>query len=55
MAATTRNEEALADKFELHELSAAAKADAGERTATVREAFRTHRKAVFWSMALSAA
>lgn len=33
----------------------AAKADAAEHTISVREAFRQHRKAVLWSMALSVA
>jgi SP family general alpha glucoside:H+ symporter-like MFS transporter len=54
-AATTRTEHELADKFEMKELAGAARADEQERTATVMSAFRTHKKAVFWSMALSAA
>lgn len=36
-------------------LSAAANADAQEHDATVWQAFLTHKKAVFWSMALSGA
>jgi SP family general alpha glucoside:H+ symporter-like MFS transporter len=33
----------------------AAAADASEHSMTLRQAFNTHRKAIFWSMALSGA
>lgn len=36
-----------------HLVKDAATADASEHTMSVREAFRIHKKAVFWSMALS--
>jgi SP family general alpha glucoside:H+ symporter-like MFS transporter len=55
MAAVSQNQDALADKFDVKELSGAAQADAIERNATVWEAWRTHKKAVLWSMALSGA
>lgn len=54
-ANTSRTEQELADKFELKELTGAAQATEQERTATVASAFKSHKKAVFWSMALSAA
>lgn len=55
MAAVSHNQDALADKFDVKELSGAAQADANERNSTVWEAWRTHKKAVLWSMALSGA
>jgi hypothetical protein len=53
--ATTTNQDALADKFDVKELSGAAQADEKERTSTIMGAWRTHKKAVLWSMALSGA
>ena len=38
-----------------HLVKDAATADAAEHTMSVRQAFKIHKKAVFWSMALSAA
>jgi SP family general alpha glucoside:H+ symporter-like MFS transporter len=43
------------DAIDVKGLSAAAKADAQEHQQTILEAFLIHKKAVFWSMALSAA
>ena len=43
------------DAVDIKGLSAAAKADAQEHQQTILEAFLIHKKAVFWSMALSAA
>jgi SP family general alpha glucoside:H+ symporter-like MFS transporter len=36
-------------------LAAAAKADVAQRTQTWQEAFHIHKRAIFWSMALSGA
>ena len=43
------------DAVDIKGLHAAAKADAQEHQQTILEAFHIHKKAVFWSMALSAA
>lgn len=43
------------DDVDIKGLSAAANADQQEHDATVWQAFLTHKKAVFWSMALSGA
>ncbi|KAI0699131.1 maltose permease [Cytidiella melzeri] len=45
----------LSQKFDPKALQGAAKADAAEHQASVWEAFRIHKKAIFWSMALSGA
>jgi SP family general alpha glucoside:H+ symporter-like MFS transporter len=43
------------DAVDIKGLSAAAKADEQEHQSTIWEAFLIHKKAVFWSMALSGA
>jgi len=43
------------DAIDVKGLSAAAKADEQEHSNTIWEAFLIHKKAVFWSMALSGA
>ncbi|KAF9039432.1 maltose permease [Hymenopellis radicata] len=45
----------LAEKLDGKTLKAAAKADQLEHTMNWRDAFKTHKKAIFWSMALSGA
>ncbi|GFZ47109.1 hypothetical protein JCM24511_04851 [Saitozyma sp. JCM 24511] len=45
----------LARRLDLHTIKDAAKADEAEHTATLWDAFRVHKKAIFWSMALSGA
>ncbi|KAG8922049.1 hypothetical protein FRC00_007890 [Tulasnella sp. 408] len=45
----------LARKLDADVIKKAAKADAAEHKMTIREAFQTHKKAIFWSMALSGA
>ena len=51
--------QALADNeklaLETEVIRDAAKADRSEHTMSLKEAFRVHKKAIFWSMALSAA
>jgi len=47
--------EDLAHRLDGHTLKEAASADAVEHQQTLREAFNVHKKAIFWSMALSAA
>lgn len=42
-------------KLNANTISDAAKADEIEHKMTLREAFKTHKKAIFWSMALSGA
>ena len=41
--------------LDAHVISDASKADRAEHRMTIQEAFRVHKKAIFWSMALSAA
>jgi MFS transporter, SP family, general alpha glucoside:H+ symporter len=45
----------IASKMDAHMVADAAKADAQEHKMTLMEAFQTHKRAIFWSMALSAA
>jgi SP family general alpha glucoside:H+ symporter-like MFS transporter len=45
----------LARKLDAHVISDAAKADAAEHKMSLKEAFFVHKKAIFWSMALSGA
>jgi SP family general alpha glucoside:H+ symporter-like MFS transporter len=45
----------LAQKLDKSTILEASRADADQHEQTVKEAFRQNRKAVFWSMALSAA
>lgn len=45
----------LDERLEAHVAKDAAIADAQEHQNTVKEAFRIHKKAIFWSMALSGA
>lgn len=49
------NADDLARKLDADVIKKAAKADAVEHQMSLREAFETHKKAIFWSMALSAA
>lgn len=49
------NNDDLARRLDLHTIKDAAKADEAEHTATLWDAFRVHKKAIFWSMALSGA
>ncbi|KAG8938943.1 hypothetical protein FRC04_007229 [Tulasnella sp. 424] len=49
------NADDLARKLDADVIKKAAQADAVEHQMTLREAFETHKKAIFWSMALSAA
>ncbi|EIN04153.1 maltose permease [Punctularia strigosozonata HHB-11173 SS5] len=49
------NNDELVRKLDANVIADAAKADAQEHKMTVREAFIIHRRAIFWSMALSAA
>ena len=51
----TAVEHDVGTKFQLNTIKDAAKADEVEHTQTFREAFAVHRKAIFWSMALSGA
>ncbi len=45
----------LLKKLEVGVIKDAAKADKAEHTMTLMQAFRIHKKAIFWSMALSGA
>lgn len=45
----------LARQLDPRTIKDAAKADAIEHEMTLKEAFHTHKKAIFWSMALSGA
>ncbi|KAF9066480.1 maltose permease [Rhodocollybia butyracea] len=49
------NNDELLRKLDATMVSDAAKADRVEHQMTLREAFKTHKKAIFWSMALSGA
>jgi SP family general alpha glucoside:H+ symporter-like MFS transporter len=50
-----QGEEIDGDVIDVKGLSAAAKADDQEHQSTIWQAFMIHKKAVFWSMALSGA
>jgi SP family general alpha glucoside:H+ symporter-like MFS transporter len=47
--------EDLARKLDLDTIKEAAQADEAEHSASLYDAFRIHKKAIFWSMALSGA
>lgn len=49
------NEEIVRQRLDLTTIKDAAKADAEEHRMSVWDAFQTHKKAIFWSMALSGA
>lgn len=52
---STNMEDDIARDLGIKEVQNAATADAAEHNMTLREAFIAHRKAIFWSMALSGA
>lgn len=51
----TKGEDELVRDLGMDAVKDAATADAAEHSMTLRQAFNTHRKAIFWSMALSGA